>query len=78
MSLVKKKLFWLPPNGVDVWQQIVKKKNGEEYEKRRVDPVEAGLYKITEPGIFFVRDLETEEEIPIEISFNPDNLKKAA
>jgi len=74
----EKKVLLVTPNEVEVWELI--KENDERGERKKIEPVkgEVGLYKITKPGVFFVKDLETEEEVPIEVSFNSDNLKQAA
>lgn len=78
IEIDEEKALLVTPDGVGVWQEIRREDNGG-YESRRLQPVEAGLYRIG-PGKFIVRDVELEEknEVAIKFSSNSDDLKKAA
>lgn len=78
IEISEEKALLVTPDGVGVWQEIRREDDGG-HERRRVQPIEVGLYRIG-PGRFIIRDLELEEknEIAIKFSSNSDNLKKAA
>jgi len=78
IKISEEKALLVTPGEVGVWQEI-RKEDNRGHEIRRLEPVEAGLYRIS-PGRFIIRDLEleTKNETAIKFSTNSDNFKQAA